>query len=130
MMVVWVTNLKIMIFSYSISFVLCFFTFGSIAFFYLCYYLFNILKSSELYGTFSIYAVTFDSWHITILVCACTFMIDLAVSRKTELIREDRQLKIITNQFEDEESNELDVSFDNEEFEEQYKAKYKGFAFS
>jgi len=122
--VVFTTNLKVLLFSSRFSVLLVGTVAVSILSFFGIYYVFNLWTGSDLYGTFQIYGMSWDTWHITLLCICGTTMLDLGVTRFFELQREDLRFKKVEATFS--RGTELDISFLDDDFEE----KYKGFAFS
>jgi len=123
--VVLATNLKILVFATEFSLALISVIFLSIVSFFGTYFLFNFWTGSDLYGTFKIYGMSWDTWHITLLcVCATTFL-DLGLTRFFELQKDDYRFKKVEATW-GRRGTELDISFLDDDFDE----KYKGFAFS
>jgi len=122
--VVIATNLKVLLFSTRFSYMLVGIVAISILSFFGLYSVFSLWPGSDLYGTFQVYWLSWDSWHITLLCVCATTMLDLGVTRYFELQREDNKFKKAEASFT--RGTELDISFLDDDFDE----KYKGFAFS
>jgi phospholipid-transporting ATPase len=123
--VVFATNLKILVFSSQYSIGLVVSILASIASFFGIYFLFNFWTGTDLYGTFQIYGLSWNSWQITILCICATTMLDLGITRFLELQKEDYRFKKVEATWQ-RRGTELDISFLDDDFDE----KYKGFAFS